>query len=161
MNSISNSIFFLTKVISKRSYMEDYYLKLKKQSNELFKVSIAAIILHIGYGYLGTFFYLHKKIAFLIIVAIIIFIIMMKVNRKKFKDLKIFIISVKVTMLLSCAAYIVLLVIGIGLCIILCFISAFLLAYPIITEGGDLFREMILFTPSAGCGIYILYLTIN
>lgn len=152
--------------------MEDYYLKLKKQSNELFKVSIAAIILHIGYGYLGTFFYLHKKIseiklftlisssviiAFLIIVAIIIFIIMMKVNRKKFKDLKIFIISVKVTMLLSCAAYIVLLVIGIGLC----FISAFLLAYPIITEGGDLFREMILFTPSAGCGIYILYLTIN
>lgn len=86
---------------------------------------------------------------------------MMKVNRKKFKDLKIFIISVKVTMLLSCAAYIVLLVIGIGLCIILCFISAFLLAYPIITEGGDLFREMILFTPSAGCGIYILYLTIK
>ena len=145
--------------------MEDYYLKLKKQSNELFKVSIAAIILHIGYGYLGTFFYLHKKIseiklftlisssviiAFLIIVAIINFIIMMKVNRKKFKDLKIFIISVKVTMLLSCAAYIVLLVIGIGLC-----------AYPIITEGGDLFREMILFTPSAGCGIYILYLTIK
>ena len=64
-------------------------------------------------------------------------------------------------MLLSCAAYIVLLVIGIGLCIILCFISAFLLAYPIITEGGDLFREMILFTPSAGCGIYILYLTIK
>ena len=71
----------------------DYYLKLKKQSNELFKVSIAAIILHIGYGYLGTFFYLHKKIseiklftlisssviiAFLIIVAIINFIIMMK-----------------------------------------------------------------------------------
>ena len=68
--------------------MEDYYLKLKKQSNELFKVSIAAIILHIGYGYLGTFFYLHKKIseiklftlisssviiAFLIIVAIINF----------------------------------------------------------------------------------------
>ena len=43
--------------------MEDYYLKLKKQSNELFKVSIAAIILHIGYGYLGTFFYLHKKIS--------------------------------------------------------------------------------------------------
>ena len=27
--------------------MEDYYLKLKKQSNELFKVSIAAIILHL------------------------------------------------------------------------------------------------------------------
>ena len=29
--------------------MEDYYLKLKKQSNELFKVSIAAII------YVGVF----------------------------------------------------------------------------------------------------------
>ena len=95
------------------------------------------------------------------VVIICIQVILFMVLGGECEDLKIFIISVKVTMLLSCAAYIVLLVIGIGLCIILCFISAFLLAYPIITEGGDLFREMILFTPSAGCGIYILYLTIN
>lgn len=158
--------------------MEDYniyYLKLKKQTKELFVMTLAAIIVHLGYGYLGIIVDLGRKIGdterftlisssvitvCLIIAAIINFIIMRKADRKSFNGIKGMITAVRVV-LFSCIAYIGLIAAGILLSVFLCFFSAFLLAFPIFEAYGDWFGELFMFVPGAGCGIFCFVFTVK